>query len=207
MREVLTVSFLWEFLRSPLTVGAVAPSGRALAEVAAASVPSGAGEPVVVELGPGTGAFTAVIQRRLGGRGRHVAVELNARFAARLALAHGGVDVVRADARDLPAVLAERGLSGADVVVSGLPWAAFSSREQGDVLQAVTEVLPADGVFTTFAYVHARWMAPARRLSRALHARFDEVVVGRTVWGNLPPALVYHCRRPVPASVLRLTGA
>ncbi|MFJ5261826.1 class I SAM-dependent methyltransferase [Streptomyces sp. NPDC088387] len=195
------MTFLWEFLRSPLTVGAVAPSGRSLAKVAAAPVPTGPGDPVVVELGPGTGAFTAVIQRRLAGRGRHIAVELNDRFAARLALAHPGVDVARADARDLRAVLAERGLPGADVVVSGLPWAAFSPHDQRDVLHAVTSVLHADGVFTTFAYVHARWTTPARRLSRSLHTRFDEVVVGRTVWGNLPPALVYHCRRPVPAPV------
>jgi MFS family permease len=31
--------------------------------------------------------------------------------------------------------------------------------------------------------------------------RFEEVVVSRTVWSNLPPALVYFCRRPI-----RVTG-
>ncbi|MFJ3497724.1 class I SAM-dependent methyltransferase [Streptomyces sp. NPDC086091] len=191
------MSFLWEFVRSPLTVGAVAPSGRSLAGVATVPVPR-SGAPVVVELGPGTGVFTAAIQERLAGRGRHVAVEVNERFAARLARAHPGVDVAWADARDLAGVLATRGLDRADVVVSGLPWAAFPPRAQGDVLGAVVAALPPHGVFTTFAYVHARWTAPARRLSRALRDRFDEVVVGRTVWDNLPPALVYHCRRPVP---------
>ncbi|MFD8075523.1 class I SAM-dependent methyltransferase [Streptomyces sp. NPDC059718] len=190
------MSFLWEFLRSPLTVGAVAPSGRSLAQVVTAPVPS-AGHPVVVELGPGTGAFTTTIQRRLAGRGRHLAVELNERFAERLALTHPGVDVARADARDLASVLAARGLDAPDVIVSGLPWAAFASRDQRDVLAAVTSTLPAHGAFTTFAYVHARWTGPARRLIRSLRSQFDEVVVGRTVWANLPPALVYHCRRPL----------
>src|SRR5690606_15803790 len=27
-------------------------------------------------------------------------------------------------------------------------------------------------------------------------SHFDGVVISRTVWVNLPPALVYHCRRP-----------
>ena len=191
------MSFLWEFVRSPMTVGAVAPSGRTLARVVTAPVPS-AGHPVVVELGPGTGAFTAAIQHRLAGRGRHIAVELNERFAERLALAHPRVDVVRADARQLTDVLAGRGLAGADVAVSGLPWAAFAAADQHDLLTAVISVLPPEGAFTTFAYVHARWAAPARRLLHSLRARFDEVVIGRTVWSNLPPALVYHCRRPIP---------
>ena len=37
-------------------------------------------------------------------------------------------------------------------------------------------------------------------LRRSLGTRFDEVVAGRTVWANVPPAFVYFCRRPrVPA--------
>jgi phosphatidylethanolamine/phosphatidyl-N-methylethanolamine N-methyltransferase len=117
------VTFLLEFLRDPLTVGAVAPSGTALAGAATATVPR-TGSPVVVELGPGTGT----IQRRLAGRSRHIAVEVNSRFARRLAARHPGVDVVTTDAADLAAVLAQRGLDRADVVVSGLPWAAGSPR-------------------------------------------------------------------------------
>ncbi|GAA3455744.1 class I SAM-dependent methyltransferase [Dactylosporangium matsuzakiense] len=189
------LTFLQEFVRSPLTVGAVAPSGPRLARVVTAPVPR-YGDPVVVELGPGTGAFTAAIAERLGGRGRHIAVEVNERFAGGLAARHPGVEVVRDDAGRLGAVLAGRGLDRADVVVSGLPWAAFPESRQRAVLTAVAAVLPDDGAFTTFAYVHARFARPARRMRGLLESRFEEVVVGRTVWANLPPALVYHCRRP-----------
>ncbi|MFD0598192.1 class I SAM-dependent methyltransferase [Catellatospora coxensis] len=155
------------------------------------------GSPVVVELGPGTGAITAAIQRRLRGQGRHIAVEINPRFAHQLAARHPAVEVVHADATDLPGVLAQRGLSQADVVVSGLPWAAFTASHQRNLLSAVLDVLPPHGAFATFAYVHTRWAPPARRLLRSLQSRFDEVLTGRTVWANLPPALVYHCRRPM----------
>jgi phospholipid N-methyltransferase len=194
------VSFFLEFVRDPMTVGAVAPSGPALARVATAAV-SSTGSPIVVELGPGTGSFTAAIQRRLAGRGRHIAVEVNARFAQKLAALHPEVEVVHADAADLAAVLAQRGLRQADVVVCGLPWAAFPENQQRDVLSSVVATLSPHGVFTTFAYVHARWTPPARRLLRSMRSRFDEVVIGRTVWANLPPALVYYCRRPAQADV------
>ncbi|WP_238006222.1 SAM-dependent methyltransferase [Dactylosporangium sp. AC04546] len=190
------MSFFLEFVRDPLTVAAVAPSSPALAEVSTAAVPH-TGSPVVVELGPGTGSFTRAIQRRLAGRGRHIAVEVNPRFAGRLAARYPAVEVVNADATGLGGVLAERGIDHPDVVVSGLPWAAFGEDQQRDVLSAVVASMPPEGVFTTFAYVHTRWAPPARRLLRSLRSRFDEVVISRTVWANLPPALVYVCRRPV----------
>ncbi|WP_432975005.1 class I SAM-dependent methyltransferase [Dactylosporangium sp. CA-233914] len=188
-------AFLREFLRDPFTVAAVTPSGRTLAEAVTSTVP-GAGEPLVVELGPGTGAFTAAIQRRLAGRGRHLAIEINARFAERLAARYPGVDLAVADARDLHDILAQRGHRRADAIVSGLPWAAFTPGRQDDLLDAVTAGLAPHGAFTTFAYTHTRWAPPALRLRRTLRARFEEVVHSRTVWANLPPAFVYYCRRP-----------
>jgi phosphatidylethanolamine/phosphatidyl-N-methylethanolamine N-methyltransferase len=180
------MSFLSEFIRSHWMVGAIAPSSGTLARLASAPVPT-TGDIVVVELGAGTGAFTGQIQQRLAGRGRHIAIEINERFAILLATRYPIVDVALANAADLEVVLASRGLPHADVIVSGLPWAAFAEREQRDMLSGV----------------HARWAPPARRLQHALESRFDEVVVGRTVWGNLPPALVYHCRRPGPVTGTR----
>ena len=85
------------------------------------------------------------------------------------------------------------------MLVSGLPWAAFDEPTQRSVLSEVVAVLDPAGVFTTFAYVHARWSPPAQRLLRSLRARFEEVVISRTVWANVPPALVCLCRRPIAA--------
>ncbi|MEE1790664.1 methyltransferase domain-containing protein [Streptomyces sp. BE308] len=186
---------LHEFLRSPLQVGAVAPSSRRLAAAVTAPVPE-AGDPVVVELGPGTGAFTGMIQELLGGRGHHVAVEINPRLADSLRRRFPRVEVLTADASRLPRLLAECGHGTADVVISGLPWVSLPGHVQHETLCAVRDVLPVDGAFTTFGYVHAMRLAPARRFRRMLGVNFEEVVAGRTVWGNLPPAFVYHSRRP-----------
>ncbi|MYZ38184.1 MULTISPECIES: methyltransferase domain-containing protein [unclassified Streptomyces] len=191
--------FLREFLRNPFTVASITPSGEALADLATAPIPD-TGAPLVVELGPGTGSFTGAIQRRLAGRGHHLAVEINERFAGMLTARYPGVEVAVADARNVRELLAERGYRQADVIVSGLPWAAFSSEHQDDLLDAITDILAPDGTFTTFAYTHTRWAPPARRLRDALGAAFEETVPGRTVWANVPPAFVYSCRRlRVPA--------
>ncbi|WP_433257255.1 class I SAM-dependent methyltransferase [Streptosporangium sp. CA-135522] len=190
-----TTLFLGQWIRSPGTVGAVAPSSRRLAETVTTPVPH-RGDPVVVELGPGTGAFTAEIQRRLGGRGHHMAVEINPRLAEFLSTRHPKVDVVVDDAARLPQLLEERGFVKADAIVSGLPWAAFSEETQIRLMDAVTAIMDPNTAFTTFAYSFAKRLPPALRFRQRLHDTFEEVVVGRTVWGNLPPAFVYHARRP-----------
>ena len=59
------LGLLAEFLRDPLRTASALPSSRALALAATAPVPA-TGDPVVVELGPGTGAFTDVVAERGG---------------------------------------------------------------------------------------------------------------------------------------------
>src|SRR5262245_3960025 len=104
--------FLREFLRDPLRTASVTPSGVALARQMVLPVPL-RGQPVVVELGPGTGPMTHAIRQRLAGRGRHLAVELNPRMARLLAGRCPDVEVVEGDACELPGILADRaGRSG-----------------------------------------------------------------------------------------------
>jgi phosphatidylethanolamine/phosphatidyl-N-methylethanolamine N-methyltransferase len=185
--------FVREFARAPMRTGAIAPSSRRLATTGAAAVPE-QGDPVVVELGPGTGAFTEEIQRRLSGRGRHLAIELNPELADLVRRRFPTVGVVAANALDLPRILA--GLEQADIVISGLPWSFFPAATQRGILGGVSSILAPTGAFTTFAYIHARPGRPATRFRRLLTSRFEEVVEGRTIWSNLPPAFVYHARRP-----------
>ncbi|WP_246148443.1 class I SAM-dependent methyltransferase [Nonomuraea turkmeniaca] len=176
-------------------IGALAPSSRRLAATMCTPIPE-RGEPTVVELGPGTGPFTAEIQQRLAGRGHHLAVEVNGPLAQRLADRFPAVDVAHADAARLSDLLRERGLRQADVVVSGLPWAAFPDGLQRDLLSAVTAAMCQGAAFTTFSYIHAIPLSSARRFRELLAEQFEEVVRGRTVWRNAPPAFVFHARRP-----------
>ncbi|MEQ3552439.1 SAM-dependent methyltransferase [Pseudonocardia nematodicida] len=189
-----TAPFLREFLRDPVRTASALPSSRSLARAVTAPVPE-TGDPVVVELGAGTGALTDLIAEKLGGRGHQLAVELNPRLAALLARRHPGLDVAATGAAELPRLLAERGLAGADVVVSGLPWAAYPARGP-QLTDVIAGTLHDGGALTQFGYAATRWAPPARRLRQRLGEAFEEVVVGRTISGNLPPAFVLTARRP-----------
>ncbi|BBZ29101.1 hypothetical protein MMAD_33960 [Mycolicibacterium madagascariense] len=187
--------FVRRWLRRPARVGAIAPSSPALARAICSSLPEN-GHPTVVELGPGTGVFTGEIQRRLGGRGRHLAIEVDATFAALLRGRFDGAEIVEDDASRLPDILATRGVGRVDHVVCGLPWAILPDASQTRLLEATAAALNPRGSFATFAYLHATPMTAARRFRRLLEASFEEVIAGRTVWGNCPPALVLHAFRP-----------
>jgi phosphatidylethanolamine/phosphatidyl-N-methylethanolamine N-methyltransferase len=187
--------FLGAWVRNPGRIGAVAPSSPALSARLAAVAPS-QGSPVVVELGPGTGAVTSAVSRRLPETARHLAVELDPAMAGYLGRVHPGVEIVTGDAADLMSLLAERDLKRVDAVISGLPWSLFGSETQQSILDQVVSVIGDTGVFATFAYSFGMPLPSARRFRATLNDTFDEVILTRTVWRNLPPAFCYLCRRP-----------
>jgi phosphatidylethanolamine/phosphatidyl-N-methylethanolamine N-methyltransferase len=189
------VAFLAAVARSPVTVGAVAPSSTHLAARLAAVIPR-VGEPVVVELGPGTGSVTTAIEYRLGGRGRHVAVEIDPVLADYLRAEHPSVEVLVGDAVDVERLFAEYRVPPVDAVVSGLPWSLIGPDAQRAIVEATARSLAPSGCFTTFAYLHALSTSRARQFRALLGEVFDEVLTTRTVWWNLPPAVTYVCRRP-----------
>jgi phospholipid N-methyltransferase len=161
-----------------------------------ASVVPRTGAPVVVELGPGTGAVSAVIAERLPVGARHLAVELDPDMVAYLRRTRPDLDVVPGNAAQLGTLLADRGISAVDAIICGLPWALFDDDTQTRLLGEISGAIGDTGAFTTFAYLHGMTLTAARRFRRTLRSTFDEVLVTATVWRNLPPAFVYVCRRP-----------
>lgn len=188
-------AFIERAVRKPNLVGAVAPSSPNLAREMASVVPT-SGTPVVVELGPGTGALSGAIAERLPAGGRQVAIELDSGMVEYLRAELPWLEVVQGDAARLGELLAEIGVDKVDAVVSGLPWSIFPATLQRDILHQVGTVLAPGGAFTTFAYVHALGMSGARQFRRRLDLTFDEVLTSHTVWRNVPPARIYVCRRP-----------
>lgn len=202
-------AFLTAAVRRPQLVGAIAPSGPALCDQLAAVVPSHGipnhavpnhavpSGPVVVELGPGTGVVSRAIRRRLPTSGRQLAVELDPAMVDHLARHAHWLQVLQGDAAHLRELLAGSGVPRVDAVVSGLPWSLVDPPVQRRTLEAITDVLAPTGAFTTFGYLHALPVRRAREFRALLRRRFDEVVVSRTVWSNVPPAVVFVCRRPI----------
>ncbi len=189
------LEFFQAFIREPASVGALSPSSRALARAMIEGFDlKHAG--VIVELGAGTGAFTGLILDRIGKNTKFFAMELDRIHARGLKRRFPELTVYNDSAERMLDYLALHENARADYIVSGLPWANIPSDTQERIMEAILASLAPQGVFTTFAYLHACWLPKARQFRAALEERFSRVDTSRVIWRNLPPAFVYRCRRP-----------
>lgn len=189
------LEFFQAFIREPASVGALSPSSRELARAMIEGFDlKHAG--VIVELGAGTGAFTGLILNRIGKNTKFFAMELDRIYARGLKRRFPELTVYNDSAERMLDYLALHENAKADYIVSGLPWANIPFDTQERILEAILASLAPQGVFTTFAYLHARWLPKARRFRSSLEERFSRVDTSRVIWRNLPPAFVYRCRRP-----------
>jgi phosphatidylethanolamine/phosphatidyl-N-methylethanolamine N-methyltransferase len=185
---------LGEFVRRPASVGAVAESSRRLAELITDAAGL-AGASVVVEFGPGTGAFTEVILRKVDPGTTFLAIETNESLAAVTRRRCPGARVVHASAESVRTHLEACGLASCDCIVSGLPFASFPAAQQDAILAAVRDVLSPGGRFVTFAHVGGALLPAGRRFRARLRETFADVSSTRTIWRNIPPAFVYRAVR------------
>ncbi len=186
--------FLAAFVKRPFDTGSITPSSTQLA----AAMVEGMGiseADTVVELGPGTGVFTRLIQEQLKPDARLLCFEINPEMAEALRRNFPRAHVVNDSVENLAHHLKEAGRDGVDATISGLPWAAFSPDRQQRLLDATASAMKPGGRFATFAYSHAVWMPPARKFRELLDVRFSHVETSRVVWRNVPPAIVYRCRK------------
>jgi len=186
--------FLRQFMRSPRTVGAVLPSSAALARAMLAPIDFGSAR-TIVEFGPGTGAFTREIAVRLPPGCRYLGIELNQEFVHALAAEFPLLTFVHGSVADLAQVLAAQRIDAIDAIVCGLPWATLPIALQETVFAAMDRALVPGGVFTTFGYFQSLVLPGAWALRRRLRGSFAEVGHSRIVWGNVPPAFAYICRK------------
>jgi len=186
--------FLATFVRHPISTGAIAPSSRRLAELMIEDMDLPNAN-TVVEIGPGTGVFTEVIQANIPSKAALVAVEINPKFAAELKEKFPAAHIVSGSAEHLKEHLADLGKSSADAILCGLPWASFPRDLQSRLVAAIHGSLKPRGRFATFAYCHGAWLPQARRFQRMLKSTFASVETTRIIWRNVPPAWVYRCEK------------
>ena len=181
-------NFLMEYLRRPRSVGAVAPSGRVLSEKMMEPIDFDAAR-LIVEFGPGTGAFTEQLCRRKRPETVLVLIEQNRSFYEAVRKRFRGepnVVFVRGGAERADLILARLGLGPADYVVSGLPFASLPARVSLRIFAAVGRILAPEGRFITFQYTLAK-----ERFFRRHFTLEQKLFALKT----LPPAYVFVCRR------------
>jgi len=178
--------FLRSWVERPLQVGAVTPSGRALARTMASYVDPRLDGPVI-EIGPGTGPVTAALVERGIAPRRLVLVEFNPEFCALLRGRFPQAHVVEGDAYGLARTLAPLALQPAVAAVSSLPLLTRPLAQRLDLLDQCFTLMRRGGPFIQFTYAAA---AP-------IPERGADYVAApsRRIWLNMPPARVWVYRR------------
>jgi phosphatidylethanolamine/phosphatidyl-N-methylethanolamine N-methyltransferase len=179
--------FARSMLVDPRRVAALAPSGRVLALLISREIDNDSGP--VLELGPGTGAFTRALLDK-GVRPHNLTlIEAGAEFVACLQQRFPDVRVVHMDAARLgPSRLFERESLGA--VVSGLPVLSMRRRSVLRLLAAAFAALRPGSALYQFTYGPV-CPVPLPLLDR-LGLRAERT---GTTWRNVPPASVYRISR------------
>lgn len=193
--------FFRQWLKNPLRVAALSPSGAQLAGLMMNELPARSQR--VVELGAGTGVFTRALLDSNIPPDKLLVVELNAELHEYLRQQFPLVRVVNGDACDLKDIAMKQGFltTGlADAVISGLGLLSMPRSLQKSIVEAAMSVLRPDGCFIQFTY------GPKSPVPRDL---VDELGLsvrrGGFAWRNVPPAsvFVYTRLRSEPIKAVR----
>ncbi|MGO4572520.1 class I SAM-dependent methyltransferase [Microvirga sp. 2TAF3] len=174
--------FLRSWLERPLVIGAVTPSGKALARTMASYVDPRIPGPVI-ELGPGTGPVTDALIRRGVAQDRLVLIEYSPDFCQLLKRRFPKATIIQGDAYDLQETLSGILQEPAAATVSSLPLFTKPMDQRLDLLETAQGVMHAEAPFIQFTYAV---VPPIPARSQAYRTR-----ASNRIWRNLPPARVW----------------
>ncbi len=178
--------FLKNWARNPLTTGAIAPSGKALAQKMASFVPLQSPLPVL-EIGAGTGSVTKALLDAGLSPEKLIALEYSDTFCRHLEVNFPTIRLIQGDAYSLSETL-EKHIGKEcqfSAIISSLPLLTRPKQDRVSLLEQALHHLPNKGPFIQFSYgLKAPVEAPA---NCDMH---------KTNWilKNIPPARVFVYR-------------
>ena len=178
--------FFRTWIEKPLSMGAVTPSGKALARTMAEYVDPHSDGPII-ELGPGTGPVTEALVARGVDPARLVLVEFDPTFCRLLRKRYPEATVVQGDAYRLRTLLTSVLCQPAAAVVSGLPLFTKPLKMRLRLLQEAFGLMAGGAPFVQFTY--AAYSPIPRRLERVKSEASERI------WTNIPPARVWVYRK------------
>ena len=175
--------FFQGFLKHPVMVGSVMPSSGKLIRRMLEPV-DWANCRLFVEYGPGVGTFCRPILDRMAPEAQLIAIDTNPDFIRYLrgTIPDPRFSAVNGSAADVEAIVADHGFTGADYVLSGLPFSTLPPGVGPDIAAATHRVLRVGGAFLVYQF------SPKVRDFLTPHwERIDHDME----WWNVPPAQLY----------------
>lgn len=172
--------FMWQLIRHPKSISAVAPSSKGLALQMVSEIGPNTGH--VVEIGAGTGVITRQILAA-GVKPENLSiVEMNPNFCRALKARFPECNVLEMDAQQL----GELPLENVGMVISGLPLLSIPEPVQHNIIRGAFDLMVEGGKYVQFTY------GPKPPIATEVFAANDlECRTLKKIWFNLPPAMPY----------------
>lgn len=179
--------FLFEYIKNPRGIGAIAPSGKSLAEKMIDNIDF-RNVKCVVEYGPGTGVFTEKILARVKSDTIVLLVEINKEFYNILKNQYRhkkNVIIVNDSAENIDKILSENGIEKVNYIVSGLPFTSLPRNISSNILRKTSKIISDNAEFVTFQY---------SILKLNFLKKYFGKINYKIVLKNIPPAYVIRCQ-------------
>lgn len=146
---------------------------------------------MLMEYGPGDGAFTRYILQKVSSGSKLIAIETNKDFVNQLqGIADPRLSVMNGDVRQVECLLFQqngmRSVSAfCDYIISGIPFSFFSEADKRNIIKQTRKLLKNNGRFIAYQY--------SPMLKRYLGDFFEDVRV-RVTFKNIPPYFIMIAR-------------
>lgn len=181
------IDFFKVAIKNIKTSGTIAPSSRFLAKKMLDKIDFSSCK-VLVELGPGNGAITHQILKKINSKTQLICFEVNDEFYQELSeIKHPQLTILKASAEEIQIELEKLGLSKACHIVSSLPLTIIPDEISNSILENSLDSLESNGTFVQYQYSLTYY--------KRLKAVFKEEISLGFELLNFPPAFVYHCKK------------
>ena len=182
-------TFISRFLRNPVGVGAVCPSSRMLARAMTHGLDLSPGE-TIIELGPGTGAFTGCINSMLSDPEDYLGIEQEGKFVEVLNNQFPDLRFITGRAEDTRQLHHNSGRNPVKIIISGVPFAGINDENQIKIVGELQHLMPVGSMFRTFQYLHTYFLPYSIRFRKRMDEFAPTFHRSTLVLRNIPPAFV-----------------
>ncbi len=177
-----TLTIFKNFLKD-VRVGAVVPTSHVAVKRLCSRIDFDRAR-VVVEYGPGTGAFSKFILRRMSPESKLILIEINPEFCEILRrIDDPRIHVFQDCAEDIGRILKECGETVADYMISGIPFSILNKKLRDRILENTRDALSPQGKFLVYQY--------SNFMKKCLQQYFGEVATDFAIL-NVPPLFIFE---------------
>ena len=180
-------NFFKEAVKNYKTSGTVVPSSKYLANKMLKDIDFSSAK-LIVELGPGNGAITHDILKKLSPNTTLICFEVNDSFYEELIkIKHPQLIVLKASAENIKEEVVQLGFEKADHIISSLPLTIIPKEISHTILTESFSFLKQNGMFVQYQYSLTYYKKLKEVFGNNITLNFEPF--------NFPPAFIYKCAK------------